>query len=220
MTITKNIIKFFIDTIDYSDTKKYEKLKYLIDINEDCYKTFINEYINEYLYYDLYDFCNYTDYEINKIIDEWKRIYNEVINNMVISMSKRENRNDKTFKEGVRDRANNKCQVCGYYNTLNNFDVAHIYEFAECSNDYEKYNVNNGLLLRSDIHRAWDAGHLIIEYDISSRAIYFKMDNRFKLSETYLSCYETDFNIIPIKFEDEYFEEYCKFIDLRNKKVE
>jgi hypothetical protein len=220
MSTTQSIINFFINNIKKHNLYKYKELNKIYTSNEIYYKTFIKEYIKEHLYSDLTNKLknDYSKNEIMQFITEWQQVYNEVITNNEQSYSTRENRNDKTFKKAVRDRANNKCQVSNYTDLLGNFDVAHIFEFAECNNEYEKYDVNNGLLLRTDIHRAWDNNSLIIEYDKTTRTIYFKMNNQqFKLSETYLAYYETEYNIIHINTDDQYFEEYCKYIDLRNE---
>jgi hypothetical protein len=140
MSTTQTIINFFInsDNIHNSYKYKYKELNKIYTSNEIYYKKFIKEYINDYLYSDLTNKFKkiYSKNEIMKFITEWQQVYNEVITNNLQSYSKRENRNDKTFKKAVRDRSENKCQVCNYEDLLGNFDVAHIFEFAECNNDY------------------------------------------------------------------------------------
>lgn len=224
MTSTQDIINFFVNELIAYPYVKYEELSFnlnkFLEKHDYLYNNFIEEYIYNYLIYDLKEQKPLEDDNmINEMVYLWKKIFSEIKSENNINYSIKQRRTDETFKKEIRKRENNKCQVSGYYDTFKNFECAHIYEFSECNNDYEKYDMTNGLLLRTDIHRAWDAGYLIIEYNLESRKIFFRVDNSIKLSETYLACYETDFNIIPIKFEEQYFEEFCKYIDLRNKNL-
>lgn len=224
MTSTQDIINFFINELMPYPYVKYEVLLFnlnkFLEVNDYLYNNFIEEYINDYLIYDLKKNNPLTDDEtINEMIILWQQIFSEIKSENNYNYSIKKRRSDETFKKEIRERENNKCQVSGYTDTFKNFECAHIYEFANCVDDYEKYDSTNGFLLRSDIHKAWDAGILHIEYDLSNRQIFFRVDNRIKLSETYLAHLETRFNVIPINIKDELFEVHCKYIDLRNKNL-
>lgn len=63
-------------------------------------------------------------------------------------------RYDSEFKDEVKKYYSNTCVITGenFYETI---EVAHIKPFS-VSDDYEKYDPNNGLILRADIHRLFD----------------------------------------------------------------
>lgn len=116
--------------------------------------------------------------------------------------------NNTNFEYEVRKKANNKCQATNCWNTLDTLD-------------YYKINNNcnepsNGLLLRIDIIKAINNNVLKLKYNLNQRIIYLECINSIKLSSTYLEKYETSNNIINLNIKDEYFEDYCKFIDLNN----
>lgn len=221
MVNTQELINFFVNNTTSNYTTKIDNLKTLLTNNYNIIQDFIADYINKYLIYDLQANFNLEtqDTELTNYITEWKKVFELVINN-IESYSQRLNRNDSAFRESVKQRANYKCQVSNCHNdTYNNLDVAHIYEFAKCMNDYEKYDPCNGLLIRCDIHRAWDSGKLIIDYNKELKQIFFKESKEVKISTTYLSCYETSEGIIPININTDYFDNYCKYIDMRNSMI-
>jgi len=68
------------------------------------------------------------------------------------------NRNDDTFKSEVKALFN-KCIICDDDNTnccLECCEVAHIWDFAKCDNENDKYNSYNGLLMCANMHTLFD----------------------------------------------------------------
>lgn len=117
--------------------------------------------------------------------------------------------NNTNFEYEVRNRANNKCQATGCWNTL---DTLECYKIVNSS---DSNNPANGLLLRADIIKAINNGILELKYNYTTRKIYLECVNNIKLSSTYLEMYETRHNIINLNIKDEYFEDYCKYIYMR-----
>jgi hypothetical protein len=219
MINTQELINFFISNTLANYTTKVNNLKAVL-INNNISQDFIGDYINNYLIYDLQ--ANFDlekqDAELIDYITEWKTVFEFVINN-VETYSKRLNRNDKSFREKVKKNAEYKCQVSNYHiDTYNNLDVAHIYDFANCNHDYEKYDPCNGLLLRCDIHRAWDEGKLCINYNKELKQIFFIHTNKnIETNDEYIRKFEGNNNtIILININIDYFDNYCKYIDMRN----
>jgi predicted restriction endonuclease len=102
----------------------------------------------------------------NQLIKEYpKNIVNFVMEDeygyVYITSNDRETRDDKQFKLDVKKRYNNRCILTGVSATT---QVCHIKPLSEC-NGYEKYDVNNGILLRDDIHTLFDRHDIIIEPD-------------------------------------------------------
>ena len=67
-------------------------------------------------------------------------------------------RYDSKYKKEVKERYKNTCVISGTTATV---QVCHIKPFSE-SNDDEKYDVYNGILLRDDIHILFDRGDIKI----------------------------------------------------------
>ena len=67
-------------------------------------------------------------------------------------------KNQKMFRMDLIDRYK-KCIITDCHEIV--CEACHIINFEECKDD-DKYNVNNGLLLRSDIHKLFDNGYLKI----------------------------------------------------------
>ncbi len=71
-------------------------------------------------------------------------------------------RKDEKFKREVKARFK-KCIICDEDDDNNNnncclecCDVAHIWDFAKCDNENDKYNSYNGLLMCANMHRLFD----------------------------------------------------------------
>ena len=76
------------------------------------------------------------------------------------------NRNDDTFKREVKARFN-KCIICDDDNTnccLECCEVAHIWDFAKCDNENDKYNSYNGLLMCANMHKLFDKDLIKLNY--------------------------------------------------------
>lgn len=78
-----------------------------------------------------------------------------------LNIEQREKRKDAEFKKNVRTRYNNECIITG---TDIPVQVCHIIPFSQCDSN-EKYNINNGILLRDDIHMLFDNGYIKINPD-------------------------------------------------------
>ena len=65
-------------------------------------------------------------------------------------------RNDDEFKKAVKDRYKT-CIICDIYDChKSSYQVAHIFDFSKCETELEKYDVNNGILLCSNMHKYFD----------------------------------------------------------------
>ena len=76
------------------------------------------------------------------------------------------NRNDDTFKREVKARFN-KCIICDDDNAnccLECCEVAHIWDFAKCDNENDKYNSYNGLLMCANMHKLFDKDLIKLNY--------------------------------------------------------
>lgn len=76
----------------------------------------------------------------------------------------RERRTDAQFKTDVRKRYNDRCIVSGVSATT---QVCHIVPFSR-SNEDERYDTNNGILLRDDLHTLFDRHDMMIDPDTST----------------------------------------------------
>jgi hypothetical protein len=133
------------------------------------------------------------------------------------------NRKDEEYKKSVKEMYS-VCQVTGYH--YFGCEVAHIWEFKDCETDEDKYNKFNGLLLKAQIHKYWDAGYLILNYDENTRSIYFKINiNKVNTKENSDLFYNDLMNELTIKdinekayinYCEEYFNSYTFFIKKRN----
>lgn len=101
-----------------------------------------------------------------------------------LTKTEREKRKDDKFIKDVRSRYNNVCIMTG----TDMCQVCHIVPFSECKEN-EKYDVNNGILLRDDIHRLFDKKEIKINPDTfvievsestmknNNRRTYHKLNN-------------------------------------------
>ena len=65
-----------------------------------------------------------------------------------------------TFTRDIKLR-DGKCVISGRY--ANRCEVAHIYEFKDCKDSGDRYDINNGLLLDAGLHKLWDDGEIMLE---------------------------------------------------------
>ena len=94
------------------------------------YQTLVKNYLKHKVDFVMYDLFEYDN----------------------ITIEEREKRNDAEFKKSVNDRYDNQCIISG---TDMPCQVCHIKPFKDCS-EREKYDVNNGIILRDDIHTLFD----------------------------------------------------------------
>ena len=138
--IKDNIYKKYIETKNKDDEDTYlDVIEFINTILED-YKNssllnIVHSLINEYfdIEYDIIDNLNYKNKEQKKI-----------------------NREDAFFKLKVWERDKN-CIICDIYDCYkSSYQVAHIFDFSKCETEEEKYDVNNGILLCSNMHNYFD----------------------------------------------------------------
>jgi len=89
-------------------------------------------------------FSNNYDYVLDDMRDEHKK------------------RRDDKFKKDVKYRYNESCIITG--NDMDSCDIAHIVPFCD-STEFEKYDVDNGLILSKDLHALFDKNLLKINPD-------------------------------------------------------
>ena len=127
----------------YNDISKYN------DTPENIYISLCTKYNKSLVDFVMYDKFNY------------------IPSNELLSI--KHQRLDHKFTDDVKQRYNNKCIItqCPIYVC----QVCHIKPFAEC-NYNEKYDINNGIILRNDLHCLFDK-HLL---KINPNTMYVELD--------------------------------------------
>lgn len=177
----------------------------------DDFKYYFNNYLKYLLEYNL----ELAEYEVEKYNSEWLNALEVAINYYHdLSLKHSIKRNDQKFREEVIKLSNYKDQVYGHVNNFGDQEICHIYEFKNCNNDNDRYNKFNGLNLTASIHKAWDNNGFKISYNEKNKNIFFilmieDIDNKF------IDIIDENGNI-PIIYNKLYFEEYKKYIDMRN----
>lgn len=169
-------------------------------------------------------YLNYLDNKHNTNI--YLGLYNDALK-ITDKFTKRKQRNDSEYKKEVINLANNKCQLTGTH--IKGCEVAHILDFQYCEYNCDKYSPYNGLLLKAQIHKYWDANYLKLNFNIKNETIYFTINyDKIKLehdSETLIEdiknelCYNTNYNASDeffLTINNEYFNEYKYYISSRN----
>jgi hypothetical protein len=116
----------------YSEIENYKNL----DKNE-IYNKLVENYQKkkvDFVMYDLFQYIHKETEEKEKRLDQ------------------------QTFKKDLVERYK-KCIITGVTEIA--CEACHIIPFSECENN-DKYNVNNGLLMRADLHKLFDSGYLKI----------------------------------------------------------
>ena len=127
-------------------SNKYEEIYNVNNNNSDIYKS--NEI--EYFIYNLLE--NYDKNKVMYIIKDLFEIEFEYSNELQTQVC----RNDDEFKKAVKDRYKT-CIICDIYDChKSSYQVAHIFYFSKCETEVEKYDVNNGILLCSNMHKYFD----------------------------------------------------------------
>ncbi len=150
---------------------------------EKRYKLLIETYDKSIIDYYLYDKYNYLYSEDN-------------INNKI-------NRNGQiTFKKLLIERY--KCCIISK-NTENTCDAAHIIPYSKLDTN-NKYNVDNGLLIRTDLHRYFD--NKILKINPQTLIISFDSEwlNKNRNYEEYNNI-KVDINENSIKYLIEFYKE-------------
>lgn len=118
----------------YDIYQKSDKLKNYS--HENIYNNLIKTYSKKRVDFIMYDLFGYDHKTLKEI----------------------EKRNDDKFRKEVKERYNNECIITG---TDFPCQVCHIIPFNECT-EREKYDVNNGIILRDDLHTLFDQKELKI----------------------------------------------------------
>lgn len=108
--------------------------------HNDIYKLLIKNYPKQILDFYIYELLKYRHDTTN---EELTRNNQQKFRNNLI----------KRYGECVITGADS--EVC---------DACHIVPYKDCS-DYDRYNINNGLLFRSDLHKLFDNGKMKIDPD-------------------------------------------------------
>ena len=118
------------------------------------YKTLMGKYSKIKVDFVMYDMFEYDIFEYD--IFEY-----DIFDHDDLTLEEREKRKDAEFKKRVNERYNNECIISG---TDMPCQVCHIKPFKDCS-EREKYDVNNGIILRDDIHTLFDKKEIQINPD-------------------------------------------------------
>lgn len=137
---------------------KYDELYNGDDtIQDDIISKEIENFIYELL--DKYD-KNKVMYFIKELFDiEFKYIDENQLKLQVC-------RNDDEFRKAVKEKYKT-CIICDVNDCHKSaYEVAHIFDFSKCDNDDEKYDINNGLLMCSNMHKYFD--DFLLKFDLDS----------------------------------------------------
>lgn len=102
----------------------------------------------EIMIYDQYNLFNYTSRELFKLHLDFLL---ENMYNIKLVAPKRKRLNQLEFREEVKNKFNNKCIITNE-TCLDELEAAHIVPVAE----NENYDIDNGLLMVSNIHKTFD----------------------------------------------------------------
>ena len=125
-------------------------------------------------YCEMYDILS-IQYSINKV----KFVMYDLYEYDYLTKEERQKRKDDKFRENVKIRYNNECIISG---TDMPCQVCHIVPFNKCS-EKEKYDVNNGIILRDDIHTLFDSNEIKIDPDSLTIKISDNIMNNNKRKE-------------------------------------
>lgn len=95
------------------------------------------------------------------------------------------------FRVLVTDAYQRKCAFTGE-RTLPVFDAAHIRPFAQSS----PHSINNGLLLRSDLHKLFDLGYITITEEFKVE-VSKKIKEEFENDRDYYALHGNIMKVIP-----------------------
>lgn len=125
----------------------------------------------EQFIYELLD--TYDKHKVMHFIKELFDIEFEIDNiNNEEEFKLQESRNDDEFRKAVINKYK-QCIICNSGDChKSSYQVAHIYDFAKCETDLEKYDINNGLLMCSNMHKYFDDLLLQFVINFSENDIY------------------------------------------------
>lgn len=111
----------------------------------------LDKHDNGTLEKDIYDRYNDYNYESEKLFKLHLDFMLNNLYNIKLTEPKRKRLNQTEFREKVRSRFNYKCLITGD-SCMDELDTAHIIPV----NENESYDLDNGLLLKTNIHRTFD----------------------------------------------------------------
>ena len=119
--------------------------KHLFDINNNSKEIIYNDLLNDYQKYNYEDEDDMA-LDLNLLLEiKYKKI------KQVESKKELDRRNQKTFKKHILKKFNNKCIISGN-DCKDELEGAHIIPLS----DHGSYDINNGLLLASTLHKTFD----------------------------------------------------------------
>lgn len=124
-------------------TTIYNIYSYIKDNDNSNLEDIFNSLLNKYYYFDIQlGYFSYLNYLENNNLDtnDKKLKFNEI-------------RKDYEFKKSVKKIYNEKCVITNV--DIDECSICHIKPCSE-SNDGEKYDYNNGLILSESLHRLYD----------------------------------------------------------------
>ena len=110
-----------------------------------------------------------------------------------------------SFRTLVIDAYDRRCAITGEH-TLPVLEAAHILPFA----DHGPHHVNNGLLLRSDFHKLFDAGLVTVEPDLKVR-VSGRIRDRYFNGKAYYRLHGQTLAALPSEGIDHPNSEYLRW---------
>jgi predicted restriction endonuclease len=131
----------------------------------------------------LINLINNTDYkDLDNLYEELENKYEihllnylfyvlkEYEYNQNLNTKERERRQDTKFRKQVRERYNNCCMITG--KPIEVCESAHIYPHCESNSD-DKYDIDNGFYLCTELHRLFDHPKYHMKIDPETKLIEF-----------------------------------------------
>jgi putative restriction endonuclease len=114
------------------------------------------------------------------------------------------------FRVLVTDAYNRKCAISGE-KTLPVLEAAHIKTYAESGPHF----ISNALLLRSDLHKLFDAGYLTITPDLKVE-VSKRIKEEFQNGKEYYKFHGGDLYILPSRMKD---KPESRFVEWHNENI-
>lgn len=109
------------------------------------------------------------------------------------------------FKISIIDAYKKRCSISGE-RTMPFLEAAHIKPYSEAGPNL----IRNGLLLRSDIHKLFDAGYITITNDLKVE-VSKKIKEEYENGRKYYQYHGNNLFVLPSKREDKPFWEYVNW---------
>ena len=154
-------------------TTIYNIYLYIKDNDNSNLEDIFNNLLNKYYYFDVqlgyFSYLNYL--QMNNLDTNDKRLkFNKF-------------RKDYEFKNIVKKIYNQKCVITNV--DIDECSICHIKAYSE-SNNEEKYDHNNGIILSESLHRLYDKFLFTINPEIFEVIISYSIKNKNLFSKKYL----------------------------------